>query len=559
MRYVDREALRKRIHGLIFSVGVLIFTGLAWVPSAFGQTAATGALSGAVVDPQRAAIAGAEIKVTNEENGTVRRVTSGLEGSYLIPLLPPGVYRVEVSASAFKRTNLSGVRIELTNTTTLDIQLEVGAANDEVTIKSDANLVKTDSSALGAVLNEKAVVNLPIVTRNYTQVLGLFPGVSASVSEGDILGRGSNSIDPAFFTTGKGIYVHGARSYDNHFLMNGVVVDNLEGGGISGGIPVPNPDTIHDLQVQTGLYDASFGGNAGANISIVTKGGGNQFHGALFEFFRNEALNATDFFDNSVGREKPSLRQNQYGFALGGPVKKDKLLFFTSYQGTRQVNGFLPAGQGRFILPPFTDDRSAAAIGALFAGQRAGGVGPAIKADGSNINPIALKLLQMKLPNGEYLFPTADVVRTTGPIAGRGTAFVTDNRTFDEDQYMINLDFLHTERSRFAGRFFMANSEQVQPNAGIVSGFPLTQSDRFRDFSLAHSHILSPTLVNNALFGFHRIDAFRRSDSPYKFSDVGITAPPDVDGAPVLSIAGGITRVGSTFVSTRFTQNHFSA
>ncbi|MGH9841848.1 MAG: TonB-dependent receptor domain-containing protein [Blastocatellia bacterium] len=550
---MNRASLKRRTKRLLFFIGPLILAAFAWIPPAFGQTASTGVLSGAVTDPQGATVAGAEIKVTNVANGATRTVTSGSDGSYLLPLLPPGSYRVEVVVSGFKRVKLEGVRIELTNTTTLEIRLEVGAADQQVTVRGDSNLVKTESSALGNVLNEKAVVNLPIVTRNYTQVLGLFPGVSASLSEGDVLGRGSNSIDPAFFTTGKGTYVHGARSYDNHFLMNGVAVDNLEGGGISGGIPVPNPDTIHDLQVQTGLYDATFGGNAGANISIVTKGGSNQFHGALFEFFRNEALNAGDFFDNRVGRRKPPLRQHQYGFTLGGPVIKDKLLFFTSYQGTRQVNGALPAGQGQILGPPFTDDRSAAAIGSLF-----GGPGSRIRADGSNINPVALRLLQLKLPDGSFLFPTPDVVRSSPNIILRGITFVTANRTFDEDQYMINLDYLHTAKSKFEGRFFSASSEQVQPNAGIAAGFPLRETDKFRDFTLAHSYILSEHLVNNVLFGFHRVDAHRRNDSPYKFSDVGINAPPDVDDFPVLNFSNNVLRIGSTFAETRFAQDHFS-
>src|SRR5262249_35357995 len=151
------------------------------------------------------------------------------------------------------------------------------------------------------------------------------------------------------------------------------------------------------------------------------------FHGTVFEFFRNDALNANDFFFNTTGTKRPVLKQNQFGFTLGGPIKKDKLLFFGSYQGTRQINGVSNSGftkcRDSVSSPPLTNDRSAAALGKLFAGQRGllqlalGGVGPAIAADGSNINPVALNLLQFKLPNGQYLIPTPQVIIPSRPFA----------------------------------------------------------------------------------------------------------------------------------------------
>jgi hypothetical protein len=137
-----------------------------------------------------------------------------------------------------------------------------------------------------------------------------------------------------------GLYVHGARSYDNNFQVDGISVSDVQGSAAgSGGIPIPNPDSIQEFQVQTGLYDAAYGRYGGANFSLITKTGGNAFHGALFEFFRNEVLDANDYFLNQTGQRRPVLKQNQFGFALGGPIKRDKLLFFGSYQGTRQVNG----------------------------------------------------------------------------------------------------------------------------------------------------------------------------------------------------------------------------
>ena len=158
---------------------------------------------------------------------------------------------------------------------------------------------------------------------------------------------------------------------DNNFQMNGVGINDLQSSGaISGNIAIPNPDTIQEFKVQTSQYDAAFGRNAGANVDVITKSGTKDFHGGLWEFFRNDVLNANSFFRNKTNQPRPVLKQNQFGFDLGGPLRKDKLLFFTSYQGTRQRNGIDGSCSSQITSPPITDDRSPEALGALFAGQR---------------------------------------------------------------------------------------------------------------------------------------------------------------------------------------------
>src|SRR5215813_2991590 len=219
--------------------------------------------------------------------------------------------------------------------------MTVGGATEIVTITSEAALLDTQDPALGKVTNELTVSSLPLVTRNYTQIIGLSPGVSTEVTDATVLGRGAGSEAAGE----NGFSVHGGPTSDNNYQVNGVEVNDLMGSGsFSGGIVVPNPDTIQEFKVQTGQYDASFGRNAGANVNLVTKGGTNEFHGTVFEFFRNDALNANDFFFNTTGTKRPVLKQNQFGFTLGGPIKKDKLLFFGSYQGTRQINGVSNSG-----------------------------------------------------------------------------------------------------------------------------------------------------------------------------------------------------------------------
>ncbi len=526
-------------------------------PLCWAQTAATGALGGTVTDSAGAVVPGVEIKVTSETTGETRTVTSRADGTYVVPLLPPGSYRVEAEGKGFKRGTRSGVRIEVTETATLDVRLEVGAADETVTVNADAAVVQTESSALGRVTGENVVVSLPLVTRNYTQILGLSTGVSSNVSNAAALGRGSDTIEGSFLGSGSGTYVHGARAYDNNFQMNGVTINDLQGsGGSSGGFAVPNPDTIQTFKVQTGLYDASFGRSAGANVNVVTKSGSSEFHGTAFEFFRNEALNANDFFFNSAGRKKGVLRQNQYGFALGGPIKKDKLLFFGSYQGNRQVNGIAAGGSVTFSSPPLTNDRSAAALGSLFAGQSGASGGTAILANGSNINPVALRLFQMKLPDGSFRIPTPQTIDPGQPFARRGFSVFSSPSTFNENQYLINLDFLHTANSKFEGRFFSATSDQIRPLPGAVPGTPGLTHQEYRNLTVAHTYTLSSNLFNEARFGFHRTINDSRRQATFKFSDVGINSIPTIDDLPTLTITGSyLIGVGDDF---QFVQNHYN-
>ncbi|MGH9844812.1 MAG: hypothetical protein ACREEM_39350, partial [Blastocatellia bacterium] len=490
--------------------------------------------------------------------------------SYVAPLLSPGSYRVEAEGKGFKRGTLAGIRIEVTETATLEIKLEVGASDQSVTINADAAVVQTESSALGRVTDERAVVSLPLVTRNYTQILALSPGVTTDVTNAAQAGRGSggtsgtfgNGFSGAGTVGGSGTYVHGARSYDNSFQMNGVGINDLQAAGIfSGGVAIPNPDTIQTFKVQTGLYDAQFGRNAGANVNVVTKGGSNQFHGDLFEFFRNDALNANDFFANRTGQKKGVLKQNQFGFTLGGPIKQDKLLFFGSYQGTRQANGIAnPTG---VFAPALTNDRSAAAIGSLFASaNQRGSNGIAILANGSNINPIALKLLQTKLSDGSFLIPTPQVIDPSRAFAQRGFSTFRVPRFYNEDQYMGNLDFLHTARSKFEGRFFYSDSDT---NSALPSGsdfntpgFPIAGVSVFRNFTLAHTYVFSSKLFNEARLGFNRLRFTQGPPSvTIRFSDLGINAPPQADDFPVIAIGGSHTLQHAP--ATAFIQNHYTA
>ena len=328
--------------------------------------------------------------------------------------------------------------------------------------------------------------------------------------------------------------MNGARASDISFRMDGVDVNDYDAAAF--GVPIPNPDSIQEFKVQTGMYDAEYGRDAGAVVNLVTRTGSNDFHGNVFEFWRNDVLNANDYFFNQNGVPRPELKQNQFGGTLGGPVSRNKLLFFGSYQGTRQINGV--SSRQTFFSPLTTNDRSAASIGALFAGQQGlqyifgpPGFGPAIAADGSNINPAALKLLQLKLANGQYLFPTAnpanDLVSVSAPAS------------FNENQYMGNLDLLESPKNTIQGRFFTALSNTTNPlAAGNVPGAPLINNQNYLLASVADTYVFTSNLFNQIRLGYDRISYVTTPHSPFTFSGIGVDTSAQNDDKPSVTIAG---------------------
>ncbi|MGH9873098.1 MAG: carboxypeptidase regulatory-like domain-containing protein [Pyrinomonadaceae bacterium] len=552
---------------------------------ALAQTGSTGALTGTVSDSTGAVVAGAQVKVTNAATGEDRTVVSRDNGDYTIPLLLPGSYRIEFSATGFKLAVKPVLQINVTETARFDVQLEVGNVQEQVTVTSEAALLQTESSTLGTVANSRAVSNLPLVNRNYTQIVTLSPGIAAEVNNASEIGRGTTGDSAGNFRT------HGAFGRDNSFQMNGLPINDLQAsGGFSGGVAVPNPDAIQEFKVQTGQYDASYGRNAGANTNVVTKSGGNKFHGTVFEFFRNDALNANSFFNNSTGQKRGILKQNQFGFALGGPLPifnfgeggpmfhsgKDKLSFFGSYQGTRQLNGVGGGGSATFFSPPLTNDRSRTALGALFnscgptdAGcstfaQQIGFGGVGVLPNGSNISAPAFALLNMRLPNGQFLIPTPQTINLSQPFALRGFSSFSRPASFNENQFVINLDYLHSENSKIAGRFFYANSDQSLPFAGSqingapnVPGFPVLTGNRLRNFSVAHTYTFSPSVVNQLEFGYFRNFVSTLQETVFKFSDIGVAASGAANDFPQIAITG-TSAIGGNGQSVNIPQRHFT-
>jgi hypothetical protein len=534
------------------------------------QTPSTGALTGLVLDPSGAVLPGAVVHLTNQETGATDSATSNEEGSFSFLLLPPGDYEVQTSKSGSVPLIAGGTAsVRVTETARLNLHLQLTTLIQSMQISAEPTMLQTDSSALGKVVNETAVSGLPLATRNFAQITSLSPGVMTGVYNAGELGLGGTALSQ-IADSNDGIFVHGARSYDNNFQVDGISVSDVQGSAAgSGGIPIPNPDSIQEFKVQTGLYDAAYGRYAGANISLITKTGGNALHGTVFEFFRNTSLNANDFFLNQTNQPRPVLNQNQFGFALGGPIKKEKLFFFGSYQGTRQVNG-LAAGQSRTACtaslsePPLTNDRSAAALGQMFGGLAGAQGGTAIKPDGSNINPVALALLNFKLPDGSFLIPTPQTVDPTKPLSQQGFSVFSDPCHFSEDQYVANFDYLASPASKFEARLFVADDDQtvtfpgngLNPSGNII-GFPSPSDSGFTVFSIAHTYNFRNAWLNDARIGYVRTRTDTQARTAFSWSDVGV-AEGEMNynnELPSLNILGSVS-IASGFPRT-ITQNSF--
>jgi hypothetical protein len=563
-----RKCLGSRGHGFSALVIVIALSTL-FAGDLRAQSPSTGALTGRTLDPSGAAIPGVKIQIIGRDTAVTLSATSDEQGRFGFQLLAPGNYGLQADKPSFNQLQLDDIDIFVTETLRVELRLHLATVAEHVEVPSELSMVQTEDSALGRVVYGAALTGLPLVTRNYAQIAGLSPGVISGVFNAGELGLGGIALSQ-ISKSNDGIYVHGARSYDNDSQLNGIDVSDVQStGATSGGIPIPNPDTIQEFKVQTALYDAAYGRFGGANISVVTKTGSNAFHGSIFEFFRNDVLNANGFFLNEAGQARPALQQNQFGFALGGPVKTDKLFFFDSYQGTRQTNG-LAAGQARIACtatlrtPPLTNDRSPAALGKLFGGMTGALGGVAVQPDGSNINPVALTLLNFKLPDGAYLIPTPQTADPKLPFASQGFSAFTEPCRFNEDQFVTNVDYLATEKSKISGRFFFANDNQQVAfpgngfnTVGNINGFPSPGNSGFRVFSLAYTYAFSSAWLNEARFGYVRTRTSTQAETPFSWSDVGVVEGTmnSENDLPSLNILGSVS-MASGFPRA-FTQNSF--
>ncbi|MFN7993478.1 MAG: carboxypeptidase-like regulatory domain-containing protein [Bryobacteraceae bacterium] len=512
-----------------------------------GQSAAAGALEGSVTDVSGQRLPEATVKVVNSATDERYTANADATGAFHFSLLPPGTYQVEFARNGFKTARMIRLVLNASEVPVLDAVLEPG---DSATTLECKCALRTVAPSTGTLVDQKTITAVPLNTRNFTQVLSMSSGSVATVNNAGTLGRGTPSVNVNGNTTAGGYTVDGAYAPST----------------------VPNPDAISEFKIQVSQNDAMFGAMV-PNTNLMTKRGENTLHGHLWEFVRNDIFNANAFFRNETGQPKPNLKQNQFGATAGGPVKRNSLFFFGSYQGTRQVNGLDPTSVANLILPALTGDRSAAALAAQFCpANHPGDANYQTYAGGKQvdclnrgtattapINPVALQLLQMKDSAGRYLIPSPQTIITSGPNTGLGFSSYSMPSTYKENHFLGNGDWVISPRNTLSGRLFGATVDQLRtfgspggyPGAPIVPGFGAAQALAATDVatSLRLTTQVSAQTVNEAVVTFTRNRTDTHGVDTPGASDIGMTAvdplfakPPEIT---VLGPMGSFRLFGS--------------
>jgi hypothetical protein len=501
-----------------------LFLGLSLVAQSFAQGGATGAINGTVLDPTGAVVPNAEVRITNQDTGTVTRSTkTDSSGSFTATLLPVGTYTVTIVSVGFQEGRFVDIVVRVTETTRITAKLAPLKVLEKVEVQALVQSVETTTATTGQAIESKTIRELPLATQNFQQLLTLSAGAQSDLSASAQLGRGDVRIQ-----------VNGQREDNNNYLIEGISATDYNVSELTN-TPLPSPDVVQEFKVQTSLYDATQGRNGGGNINAILKTGTRTFHGSLFEFFRNTSLNANEWFlkNNELGlgrpNTRPDIKQNIFGGSLGGPIGHEGALgyFFVNYQGTRQRSGLSPGSIISTVIPYVPAQRDPQTlVDTFFPG---GGVTTA------DLDPVAVKLLNFKSSqfndtNG-FLFPTADP--TTGKFVLSKAGKYTD------DQFTANYDReFRGGGDKISGRFFFSNFRSVLPfGAGGLQAtlggtinstdlnFPLDLPVRDRFLSVAETHLFSPRLVNELRFGYVHIDNKAINSPIVTVNDLGINRP----------------------------------
>lgn len=446
---------------------LLALTGMLTIHSpVFAQTD-QGRIVGTVDDPNGAVVPGATITVRNERTGEERTATASDEGLYIVPALKPSFYTVTVSASNFKTTTNNNVQLLVGQELNLNLQLQTGEVSESVTIQGGSEVaINTESASLSANVNPREVEGLPLNGRQLSQLYLQAPG---SVNSG------SGTFGDIRFN-GRAVEQNIIR-YDG---IEGTAIIDASPGNLNGEVPSPfrlqsSLENVQEFRVESSNYTAEYGTGTGGQINVVTKSGGNQFRGSLFEYFRNDWLDAANYFDNIVGSKSP-LRLNQFGGSIGGPVLRDKLFFFGSYEGYRGrfgINSVEAAPQLRFAQP-----------GALIPGTT------------TPVNPSAQLLIPaFRAPGTQIISSGADNLFDVVQL--QSSAIVNENA------YAARLDYRINQNNTLNMRYFRDQGFNDQPEG--VTGRRVTVTAVPQNGVVALQSVLSPTLINEVKFGYNGV------------------------------------------------------
>lgn len=477
----------------VFAIVLLCTLGLvAGALPAFAQ--ATGSVTGLVTDESGAVLPGVSVELTNDATGQSRTAVTESDGFYRVPLVQPGRYSVKATLSGFRTAIRQGLTVEVNGTARADLQMTVGQVEENVTVTSEAPLVETSNATMGIVIDQEKVVDLPLNGRNFTQLGTLIPGVVAPPA--GLGGQTGDATPGGFGNATGGFNVNGMRNQSNSFLMDGASNNDTFNTGF---VLRPPPDAIQEFKILTHSFGAEYGRNAGSVVNVVTRSGTNQVKGGLWEFNRDDSLQARNFFA-PANQPKPVLQQHQFGAVLGGPLVKNTLFAFGFYEGFRNKSGITQT----LTVP--TDAQRQGNFGSTTIRDPLTGLPfPNNTIPANRISPVSAKLLS------EFM-PTANV--------GANRYTVSPTVQDDRDQFGLRFDHRFNDRHSLLARYMFSQTERLTPRT--VQPVDQVATARLQDVMGSHTFILKPNQINVLRASFNRIYANPAVTSGLKNSAYGI-------------------------------------
>jgi hypothetical protein len=432
------------------------------------------AISGVIEDASGAGVSGAKVIVTNVETGATRTTSTNESGNFSVLSLSPGPHEVKVEKVGFKAAVRTGINLEVAQQAVVNFKLAVGEFVQQVTVTEDVPVVNTTTSATSGVVGEREVKDLPLNGRSFDNLIALNPG---TVNYSAMKSANTSTSDGNTFS------VAGRRTSENLFLLNGIEYTGssqlgISPGGVSG--ELLGIDAVREFNVLTDTYGAEYGKRAGAQVSVVTQSGSNALHGTLFEFLRNSALDARNFFDQAF---VPPFRRNQFGGALGGPIKKNKLFLFGNYEGFRQALALSSVS----VVPD-----AEARLG--FLPNATTGVYTQV----ANVNPAMLPFFSFwPKPNGAELL-------SSGVASGDALSYNNPNEHIHEDFGTARADHVIGDRDWLSLSYTVDNGNSIVPQADPL--FASAEALQSQVASIRETHVFSPTILNTATIGFSRAE-----------------------------------------------------
>ena len=552
-------AWRRRVARVV----LIIVTLLLSLPIVLGQSGSTGSLTGVVQDQNGASLPGVVVTLKNVATGATRTVNTNEEGRWTMPALPVGTYEISYELSGFKKLVREHVEVEASVPRTLEDRLEVGEVGATINIVEGAALATPETATTFRQLSAEELVSVPTSTRSFTQLLSTEAGVNTELSP--VLTNGNGNQSPS---------VNGTRTTSTSLFFNGVDATNIttNEGSLNDNI-APAPETLQEVKLQTSLYDASTGRSGGGNFQLVTKQGGNSFNGSVYYYVQNEKFNANDFFFNKEGIDRPKARRNEGGFTIGGPIVKEKLFFCGGYPDTKAVTGFVPTARSTSVLPLaltlINGERTAQALATAF--NAVNGCSGSTCLTAADISPVAINLFNLRNPvTGDFIIPAPrpggrliGVDRTgqrafiVGPGAGTSRTLRENNpliqqlsvqpSEFEQHQFSTRLDGSLSKNNTLTGTFFFSNFpalDSFPDPSSLISPFTLRRADRNRTLAISDQHVFSPTLINEARFGFFFLNNTRTLDDPFLSNELTSAALGIGNPALLFDDSPGTRRLG---------------